>query len=340
MKKRLLMLSILLTVFSYATIAQVDQTKPVYTGTIDYVEYVTSMQSRPNDLVAPDDTPREAKDKRSIANQIAAGQDPQTTDDYLVLNRHEMEQSVQRAAASLVFDTYSSNSQPTDPSLAVGPNHVMVVFNTGFMIYDKAGNVLQGQTAPNPAIFPAGGCCDLTVSYDNAANRWVVTFLSTTAGAQIAVSDGSNPLTSGWNIYTISAVSDYQKLSVWSDGYYITENTSGANKVWALERSAMLAGDPNAGVQGFALPGLVTSGFFSPQVLNVTNGNLPATGGATIVYMQDNAWSGVSTDHIKLWTIDVDWNNSNNSTISSAQQFNTTPFISVFDGGSLSLIHI
>jgi hypothetical protein len=209
-------------------------------------------------------------------------------------------------------------------------------FNTGFTIYDKSGNQLLGQTAPNPAIFPAGGCCDLTVSYDNAADRWVVTFLSTTAGAQIAVSDGSNPLTSGWYVYTISAIQDYQKLSVWSDGYYITENTSGSNKVWALERSAMLAGSPSAKILGFNLPGIVTSGFFSPQVLNVTDSNLPAAGGATVIYMQDNAWNGVSTDHIKLWTIDVDWNTTSNSTMSSAQQINTTPFISVFDNGSFS----
>jgi hypothetical protein len=210
----------------------------------------------------------------------------------------------------------------------------MVVYNTGFMIYDKAGNQLQGQTAPNPAIFPSGGCCDLTASYDNAANRWVLTFLGN--GAQIAVSDGPNPLTAGWYIYTIAAIQDYQKLSVWSDGYYITENTSGSNKVWALERSAMLAGNPGAKVLGFNLPGIVTSGFFSPQVLNVTDNNLPAAGGATVVYLQDNAWVGVSTDHIKVWTIDVDWNTTSNSTISSAQQIDTTPFVSVFDNGSFS----
>ena len=80
---------------------------------------------------------------------------------------------------------------------------------------------------------------------------------------------------------------------MWSDGYYITENTGSSNRLWALERDAMLIGDSNAQVIGFNLPGLVTSGFFSPQALNVTNGNLPAPGGATIVYMQDNAWSGV-----------------------------------------------
>lgn len=336
--KRLKLCTVLaLALFSLSVQAQdYGSAKPVHTGNISFVEYVTPMTSRPNDLVAPDNTPREAKDKKSIANQIVMGQDPQVENDYFVRNRNEQEQSVSRAPASLVYNTYSSNSQPTDPALAVGPNHVMVVYNTGFMIYDKAGNVLQGQTAPNPAIFPSGGCCDLTASYDNAADRWVLTFLSTTNGAQIAVSDGPNPLTSGWYVYTISAVQDYQKLSVWSDGYYITENTSGSNKVWALERSAMLAGSSNAQIIGFNLPGLVTSGFFSPQVLNVTDNNLPAPGGATVVYMQDNAWSGVSTDHIKVWTIDVDWGNTSNSSISAAQQINTTPFISVFDNGSFS----
>ena len=313
-----------------------DQTKPSFSGTVSNVEYITSLLSRPGDLIPAENSSREAKDKRSIANQISMGQDPQKTDDYFVMNRNEMEQSVNRAPASLVFNAYSSSSQPTDPSLAIGPNHVFVVFNTGFTIYDKSGNQLLGQTAPNPAIFPAGGCCDLTVSYDNAADRWVVTFLSTTAGAQIAVSDGPNPLESGWFVYSISAIQDYQKLSVWSDGYYITENTSGSNKVWALERSAMLLGSAGAKIVGFNLPSIVTSGFFSPQVLNVTDDNLPSAGGATVIYMQDDAWNGVSTDHIKLWTINMNWNTTSNSTISSAQQINTTPFISVFDNGSFS----
>ncbi len=80
----------------------------------------------------------------------------------------------------------------------------------------------------------------------------VLTFLG--SGAQIAVSDGPNPLTAGWFIYNISAINDYQKLSIWSDGYYITDNTSGSNKVWALERDAMLAGDSGAQILGFNLP--------------------------------------------------------------------------------------
>ncbi|WP_298316583.1 GEVED domain-containing protein [uncultured Aquimarina sp.] len=331
MKLKLLLLAAFLVV-SFMTQAQQTGTKAFYHGKVSSVEYVSSIASRPNDLIPPDNSVREAKDKRSLGNQITTGKDPQTENDYFFRNKNAMEQSVQRAPASLVFDTYTSNSQPTDPSIAVGPNHVVVVYNTGFMIYDKSGNQLVGQTSPNPAIFPSGGCCDLTASYDNAADRWVLSFLG--SGAQVAVSDGPNPVTSGWYVYNISGIQDYQKLSVWSDGYYITENTGGTNKLWALERDAMLAGDPNAQILGFNLPGIVTSGFFSPQALNVTDGNLPAPGGATIVYLQDNAWNGVSVDHIKVWTADVNWNNPGSSTVSNPQEIVTTPFISVFDGGS------
>jgi len=66
--------------------------------------------SRPQDLVPSDNSEKEAKDKRSLASQIVAGQDPQTEDDYFVRNRNEMEQSVERAPASLVFDGYASGS--------------------------------------------------------------------------------------------------------------------------------------------------------------------------------------------------------------------------------------
>ncbi|GGG15829.1 hypothetical protein GCM10011344_15520 [Dokdonia pacifica] len=333
MKFKLLFL--VLCVLPFLSYGQIeDKEKPFFQGKISSVEYVSSLLSRPNDLVAPDNSVKEAKDKRSLAPQIVQGKDPQVENDYFVRNRHEMEQSVRMAPASVVFDAYASGSQPTDPSLAVGPNHVMVVFNTGFAIYDKSGNQLLGQTAPNPAIFPSGGCCDLTVSYDNAADRWVLSFLG--SGAQVAVSDGPNPLTANWFVYTIAGIQDYQKLSVWSDGYYITENTGSSNRLWALERDAMLVGDPNAQILGFNLPGIVTSGFFSPQALNVTDSNLPAPGGATIVYLQDDAWNGVSVDHIKVWTADVNWSNPSSSTVSNPTQINTTPFISVFDNGSFS----
>ena len=202
--------------------------------------YVPSIASRLADLPEFVDVTKEAQDKRSIGNTVIIGKDRQSKDDYFVRNKHETEQSIRVASPSLVFDAYSSNSSPTDPDMAVGPNHVIVTYNTAIVIYDKSGNILAGPFNPNPTIFPNSGCCDLTASYDNLADRWVLTFLGPLQS--IAVSDGPDPLTAGWNVYNLS-FNDYNKLSIWSDGYYLTQNINGADRVHALERDEMLAGN-------------------------------------------------------------------------------------------------
>ncbi|AFL80032.1 hypothetical protein Aeqsu_0520 [Aequorivita sublithincola DSM 14238] len=325
-----------LFLFFFAILFQVqaqEKTKATYVGTVGSVVHVPSIASQTN--LAPARV-KEAvmQDRRASKNLIIPGKDPQIEDDYFSRNPDKMEQLLSGKAPTLVFDAASSSSQPTDPSIGVGPNHAVVVFNTGFRIFDKSGNPLTGQVSPNPTIFPNGGCCDLTISYDNAADRFVMTFLG--SGAQVAVSDGPDPVNDGWYVYNIPQINDYQKLSVWSDGYYMTDNTSATNRVYAMERTKMLAGDPGAQIIGFPLPGIATSGFYSPQALNVTNDDLPAPGGMPIVYMQDDAWSGVTEDHLKIWTIDVDWASPGSSTISAPLELTTTPFIGVFDGGSFS----
>ena len=63
MKKNHLLLGVLI-LFTFSGFAQKNEkTKATFTGKITYVEYVTSMSSRPNDLIAPDDSVREMKDK-------------------------------------------------------------------------------------------------------------------------------------------------------------------------------------------------------------------------------------------------------------------------------------
>ncbi len=329
----------LLTVFTFTVNAQ-DMTPNVpggvsETGTFFLHHVAPSIESR-GDAPEMDLTPQEAGDRRSMRNKVVIGKDRQAQDDYFVRNRNEMAQSVRVMPPSVVFDAYQSGSQPTDPSTAIGLNHVFVVFNTGFAIFDKSGNDVGGGQRPVTDIFSSGGCCDLTASYDQAAERWVLSYLWASNGQiEVAVSDGPDPTTASWNVYVIPGVQDYNKLSIWSDGYYVTSNGAG-NKVWALDRDKMTNGDPSASFQTFVLPGMVTSGFQSPQALNISDDNLPATGGATVIYMQDDAWSGVTSDHVKLWTIDVDWTTPSNSGVSAATELPATPFISVFDGGSFS----
>ena len=332
--KTLLFLLMFATVFS---VAGQEQGASVI-ATASGHTYVPPLASRMNELT-PARTKGEAKDGRSHRGRIEVVPSKGTQPDILSQDPHRLQQQVPGRAPDLVFTSAFSGSSPTDPAIAVGPNHVFAVFNTGFAIYDKDGVELVGQTDPNPAIFPSGGCCDLTVSYDPVATsagnatpgRWVISFLG--AGAQVAVSDGPDPVTSGWNVYNINTINDYQKLSVWSDGYYVTDQ-SGGNRVYAMERQAMLDGEPagNVSIQGFTLPNFSNQGFASVQVLNISDDQYPGPGNATVVFFQDDAYSGVTDDSIKFWDLDVDFNNPGNSTISQPQEVLVTPFTSIFDG--------
>jgi len=316
----------------FAVQAQDTDQGPTFVGEATLVGVTPSLQSRMAEL-KPGNADGEAKDGRSNYRrpkvEVIPGKGVQA--DYLSENKNLLEGKIQGRGASVVWDAGFTGSNPTDPALAVGPDHVFVVWNTSFAIFDKDGNELLGDTNPFPAIFPANGCCDLTVSYDNAADRWVLSFLG--GGAQIAVSQTGNPLTTDWNIYNIPGVNDYNKLSVWSDGYYLTDQAANI-RLYAMDREAMLAGDANASIQGFALPNFFNFGFASAQALNVSDDNMPAPGNAPVVFFQDDAYAGVTIDHIKFWNANVDFDNPGNSTISTPQEITVTPFTSIFDGAS------
>lgn len=315
--------------------SQTQPTKPDYLGELQLVTVTSSLSSKMDELISTP-TSGEVRDgryskTRRPKREVIAGKG--STGDLLSKNPHLLTGSVKMNSADAVWDAGYTGSNPTDPALAVGPEHVFVVWNTKFAIFDKDGNELVGSTNPNPSIFPSNGCCDLTVSYDSAADRWVISYLG--GGAQIAVSQTGNPITTDWNIYNIGTVNDYNKLSVWSDGYYLTDQSNG-NRLYAMDRSAMLAGAGSVSIQGFQLPGMATFGFASPQALNVTSSDMPALGNAPIVFFQDDSYGGISQDHIKFWNANVDFSSPGNSSISAPQQIPVTPFTSIFDGGSFS----
>lgn len=329
----------LLLLFVMMSIVVHAQKRATYFDTATTKRYVTPLQSRANSLVLSIPSTRKIGDKMALRPQVIPGKDPQREDDFFVRNKQTAEQSRSANPPLLVFDSVSQESFPNDPSIAVGPDHVVVVYNTGFRIFDKQGNPLTDQLDEGNIFTDNTACCDPTVSYDNAADRWVMSILyddlwgSNFDGIQIAVSDGPNPLTDGWNVYQFNMNVHAQKLSVWSDGYYMTSSSAEPEKIHAFERDEMLAGGDSPQIVGFDLPGAVINGFLNPQALNVTDSNLPESGGATFIMMQDDTYAGINTDHLKLWTVDVDWDTVSNSTITIEPEIPLTPFISVFDGG-------
>lgn len=227
---------------------------------------------------------------------------------------------------------------PTDPTIAVGPNHVIGGWNVGFRIFDKALNPLTN-SASLATIFGGQVIGDPIFLYDHAADRFIITeFNNNPNGFKVAVSAGPDPINDGWYVYkgqfNTGAFPDYTKFSIWHDGYYVTANIGSSNRLFVVEREKMLLGQA-AQFQTFPLPGIATSGFYSPQVLSAQGSHLPQTE-ATVVYQQDDSWGGVATDHLKLWTVDVDWDIPANSSVSSAVQIPVTPFNGVFNGGSFS----
>jgi hypothetical protein len=288
--------------------------------------------------VDPNEAQKPGMPKRRGANITVPGKGLPVDRDPLV-DKQRSTQRLPGREPGLIFDANVSSYTPSDPTGAVGPNHYLAAWNVGFRIFDKSGNPLT-PAASLGTIFPGNTLGDPIVLYDVQADRYIITeFDQSPNGFNVAISQGPDPVNDGWYVYTTgfttSSFPDYPKFSIWSDGYYITANISATNRIFVIERDEALLGNP-AQFVGFPLPGLATSGFYSPQVFNVTNGDLPPAGNASVVYMQDDAWSGINVDHLKVWTINVDWSNTSNSTISTAQQIITEPFVSVFDGGSFS----
>lgn len=284
----------------------------------------------------------EVNPKRRDGNRVVPGKGTPKGDDPL----YEIQKNFTQFKSnppSLVFDADPSNSSnPSDPTGVAGPDHYLAAWNTGFRIFDKLGNPLTPEASLG-TVLPGNTLGDPIVMYDKWADRFIITeFDNSPNGFEMAICQGPDPVNDGWYLYQAQfetgAFPDYTKFSIWSDGYYVTANINNASsqdKVWVVEREQMLLGLP-ADYIGFPLSGLSSFGFFSPQVFNVSGGELPPPGNATVAYMQDNAWFGVSTDHIKLWTVNVNWDNPSSSTISGATQINTAGFTGVFDGGSFS----
>jgi hypothetical protein len=74
----------------------------------------------------------------------------------------------------------STGRNPSDNSLAVGPNHVMQTVNSRLAIFDKKGQVLYGSVPTNTVFKDFGGTCearnngDAVVRYDQLADRWLI----------------------------------------------------------------------------------------------------------------------------------------------------------------------
>jgi Secretion system C-terminal sorting domain/Fibronectin type III domain/Bacterial pre-peptidase C-terminal domain len=230
---------------------------------------------------------------------------------------------------------------PPDPSLCVGPNHVIQMVNGSsgglFKVFSKTGGQIVAQTFLD-AITGKGGLGDPICLYDQLADRYVLTEFNnkaetTTEGLTFAVSQTNDPA-GAWYVYffgTGTIFPDYPKFSVWTDAYYGTTNdfangsAYAGSTVYAFDRAKMLAGNSTATVQKFTLGN--TDKYFTMSPVCLEGNALPPTGtGGLFAYMNDNVWSGSATDSIGLFEFKVNFSNPSLTTVTTKSSLAVTAY--------------
>lgn len=352
------LLPVFLLIFSIGLYGQTDPEKagPILQGVAKPIQ-TAPLSSK--DLIPATTSPKEVNPKMRTSNKVVPGKGyPKTMDAAWQQKMGE----IPGKALELSFDVTNVSRVPTDPTGAVGPNHYVNAWNAGFAVHDKQGNLLL----PHTDLESLGGEFvgerrgDPIVIYDQFADRFLITQfagcpyepgrgcpskIDPTNALLVAISKGPDPVNDGWYTYRFptGTFPDYPKFFVWSDGYYVTTNQDPEDDaveevVFVLERDKMLQG-AEARHLGFPLPGIRINGFYSPAALNAVGDQMPPPGNMPIIYFQDDAWAGVNVDHLKIWLLNVDWNNPQNSVITESQELDpsqgVTPFHSTFDGGSV-----
>jgi len=235
------------------------------------------------------------------------------------------------------------NASPPDPSGAVGPNHYVQMTNGLWSVWNKDG--VQEPGFPRSLNNPLGnGDGDPIVLYDREADRWLISqflnpFNPNASRFTVAISDTPDP-TGTFTVYSFNPIAaiDYPHFGIWGNSYLITGNFA-ANaqsfpdgRMYAIDREAMLNGDANAALVEVFLPDFNPGVAFSAPQPAHSEGAGIAAGRAPIVWMQDNIFPGVTTDHVKVWDFDVDWSDPSTANVSDPVIINTAPFDSFIAG--------
>jgi len=243
---------------------------------------------------------------------------------------------------------------PSDNSLAVGPNHIVQIVNSRFAVFtkkgamfDTTGKLIYGAVPTNTLFAGFGGVCearpngDAVVRYDQLANRWLYVMpifrrpANDSTGPYsmcYALSQGADP-TGPFYRYEFKRplFPDYPRPAVWPDGYYIPTSTSDnfiQKHVCVVEREQMLMGLP-AREQCVVIDGV---NFLNNADIDGTA--LPPKGAPNIMMAAGGAQlkKVFEDDGIYYWKFHVDWNDTTKTKLTGPEKITVAPYHYLCDG--------
>jgi hypothetical protein len=243
---------------------------------------------------------------------------------------------------------------PSDNSLAVGPNHVFQIVNSSFAIftkkgamYDTTGRVLRGPVTTNTIFRGLGGRCeprtngDAVVRYDQLAQRWLVVMpifrrdssdRATPYSMCYAVSATADPM-GAYHLYEFKRrlFPDYPRPAVWPDGYYVPTSTGDdviEKHACVVDRARMLKGEP-ATEQCVIIPGV---NFLNNA--DIDGFGVPPAGAPNLMFAAGGSQlnKDFDDDGIYVWKIHVDWTDTTKTSLTGPVKIPVAPYHYLCDG--------
>ncbi len=223
-----------------------------------------------------------------------------------------------------------SGVNPPDTVGDVGENYYIQAINgsagTLYTVYDKESGSAEAGPFTLDELSDAGECTnglgDPIVLYDHYAKRWILSeFSNFNNYLCVYISQTSDPIAGGWYNYQFQTTDfpDYPKYGVWPDAYYVTTNEDDPS-VYALEKEKMLSGQP-AGLQSFTVEPLSGFPFQALTPCDADGAAQPPSESPFYFarHVDDEAHfpaiSNPNKDYLEIFEMDVDWNNSSNTTL-------------------------
>ncbi len=228
-----------------------------------------------------------------------------------------------------------SGAFPADPTGDVGAGRYVQLVSgqpsSVLTVLDVAtGAVIAGPLVLS-SLWPVGGACgegwgEPGVAFDRLAGRWVLSERGAGNHLCLYVSQTEDPVGGGWTAYDIPTAGfpDFPRLAAWPDAFVVTVNEA-KPAVYALERTAMLAGDA-ASWQRFEVPALPAFGFQSLTPAQPSWIAPPPSGVHALVGRAVDGQAHGGQDRLELWEVDVRWDVPASSSLVGPAAIATAPF--------------